>query len=441
MFAASTGVRPSSFARFFKAFSLSLAMMVVVGQPLALAQGAVKPAEPAPRVLTENTKTRVLIRIQSLLQKYAFAPGVDFDNLPNILQAEKTNIDKAKTDNDFVGSVNIALRKYGISHISLFTPKFGEERKSQKKTGLGIRLEPTEKGFVISQIVKGGAAEESGLRPGDLIVSCDGHAVKTIDDLAGDDGQSSKIVVRRKESGLEKEVTISVKRKPFSLVVKETLEMKGDIAVVTIPSFDTSYDSDNVDKIMSEASKAKGIVLDLRNNGGGRVTNLLHLAGYFVPREQPIGKWVSKSTMMKYEKDNPKTTDVVELAKFSKQEVVPFASESGPYKGSVAVLINGGTGSASEMMTQALVELRGAEVIGTKSAGAVLASVIVQVEGGDGFWIQYPMLDYVSIKGYHLEGKGIIPNIERKTPRYGETDSGLEAALAWVANPVKINGQ
>lgn len=441
MFAASTGVRPGIAARFLKATALSLAMLVVVGQPLARAQTAAPPKEAAaPRTISENTKARVLIRVQTILQKYAFAPGVDFEKLPDILEAEKPAIDKAKTDNEFVASVNSALRKYKISHISLFTPRFGEERKTQKKTGLGIRLEVTDKGFVISQLVKGAAAEEAGLKAGDLILTCDGKPVKSVDDLAGDDGQESKITVRRNIDGKDQELTIPVKRKPFSLVVKESLEMKGDVAIVTIPSFDNSYDSDNVDKIMTEAMKAKSVVLDLRNNGGGRVTNLLHLAGYFVPREQPIGKWVSRNTVLTYEKENPKTTDVVEIAKFSKQEVVPVASEAGIFKGKVAVLINGGTGSASEMMTQALVELCNAEVIGTRSAGAVLASVMREVDGGDGFWIQYPMLDYVSIKGYHLEGKGIIPNIERKTPRYGETDSGLEAALAWVAKPLKSSG-
>jgi carboxyl-terminal processing protease len=438
MFAVSTGVRPGSAARFLKALSLTISLMVVVGQPLAAAQEVpVKPAPPTAKVLSENTKARVLIRVQSILQKYAFAPGVDFEQLPDIIKAERENIDKAKTETEFVASVNSALRKYKISHISLFTPKFGEERKTQKKSGLGIRLEVTERGYVISHVVEGGGAEEAGLHAGDLIVSCDGKPVKTIDDLAGEDGQVSRVVVRRMEGGKEMEVTISVKRKPFSLVVKESLEMKGDVAVVTIPSFDNSYDLENVDKIMGQALKSKGIVLDLRNNGGGRVTNLLHLAGYFVPREQPIGKWVSRSTVVNYEKQNPKTTDVLELAKFSKQEVVPFASEGGVYKGAVAVLINGGTGSASEMMTQALVELRGAEVIGSKSAGAVLASVMREVEGGDGFWIQYPMLDYVSIKGYHLEGNGIKPKVERTTPRFGESDSGLEAALNWISTRAK----
>ncbi|MFX8957492.1 PDZ domain-containing protein, partial [Acinetobacter baumannii] len=83
------------------------------------------------------------------------------------------HIDKAKTENEFVASVNSALRKYKISHISLFTPKFGEERRTQKKTGLGIRLEPTPKGYIITQVVEGGGAAEGGLRPGDRIVSCD----------------------------------------------------------------------------------------------------------------------------------------------------------------------------------------------------------------------------------------------------------------------------
>ncbi|MES1227699.1 MAG: S41 family peptidase, partial [Armatimonadota bacterium] len=416
--------------RLAKAAVLGLAVVLLVGQPIARAQTAA--ATTNNHTISSNTKTRVLIHVQQILQKYAFVPGVDFETLPNILKAEQERIDKASTDMEFTIAVNSALRKYGISHINLFTPNFGEQRKTQQKPGLGIRLEDTPKGMVITQIVKGGAAEEAGMHVGDLILTCDGRPVKTVDDLAGEDGQKSSVVVRRSDGKNDKEISFEVTRHPFSLVIPEKIQWKGDTAIVTIPSFDNAYDRENVDKIMTEALKAKSLVLDLRSNGGGRVTNLLHLAGYFIPSDQAIGKWVSKQTVINYEKTHPKTTDVAKLAESSQQEVNPLRPEAGMYKGPVAVLINGGTGSASEMMAAALVELRGAETFGTKSAGAVLASIMREIDGGEGFWIQYPLFDYVTIQGMHLEGKGLKPNVERPTPRFGEADSGLEAALNWL---------
>lgn len=415
--------------RAMKGAVLLVAAAVVFAQPAAPAS--------ALRPVTEQAKARVLTKVQTILTKYAFVPGVDFDTFPDMLKSERERLEVAKTDVEFASAVNSALRKYGLSHISLFTPSFGEQRRTQKKAGLGIRVEPTPKGLVITSLVGGAAAEQAGLLPGDLIVSCDGKPVTGVEGLAGDDGQKSTLVVSRIAGGVAKQLKIEVTRRVFSTAIPESLTMKNQTAVVTIPSFDNGYDRDNVDRIMTEAVKAKSLVLDLRGNGGGRVTNLLHLAGYLIPKEQAMGVWVSRETAKRYEKEHGPTKDVVAISQLSSQEVEPFPAAVEPFLGPVAVLINGGTGSASEMMAAALQELKGAQVIGQKSAGAVLASIMREVEGGDGFWIQYPLLDYVTSKGIRLEGRGVTPAVVRPTPRFGEPDLGMEAALAWVGTATR----
>lgn len=434
----------SLFARAIVVMSVGL---VALTSPSAFARQTTPPsAVPRPAVeqrsITPQAKNRVVTRVQSILDRYAFVPGVDFANFPTLLKQESENLDKATTQTEFANAVNAALRKYGMSHISLFTPSFGEARKTQKKAGLGIRLETTPKGLVVVMVIPSSPAADAGLQVGDLLVSRDGKPVKTVEDLAGEDGETSKIVIERKDkNGKAERITFEIKRRPFSLAIPESVTVQGDFAVVAIPSFDVPYDRANVDRVMEIAKKSKGIVLDLRGNGGGRVANLLHLMSHFFDtKTESIGMWVSKEAVKEYEKTNPPTTDVRLIAPYSKQKVIAYESRQ-KYTGKVAVLINGATGSASEMMAAGLKELRGAPIVGTKSAGAVLASILREIDGGEGFWIQYPMLDYVTIKGRRLEGNGIEPDQIAPTPRFGEPDRGVETAIALLNSQVALSPQ
>lgn len=79
-------------------------------------------------------------------------------------------------------------------------------------------------------------------------------------------------------------------------------------------------------------------------------------------------------------------------------------------------------------MASAMREYRGAKVIGTKSAGAVLASYMWPV--AEGFTLQFPVTDYVTIKGYRIEGNGVKPDVEVDAPvRFGEPDKVVLAAV------------
>ena len=92
--------------------------------------------------------------------------------------------------------------------------------------------------------------------------------------------------------------------------------------------------------------------------------------------------------------------------------------------------MNGATGSASEMAASALKTHVNALLIGEKTAGAVLPSMMMPLRDGRGFWVQYPVTDYVSINGQRLEGSGVSPDVEMETAAY--SDRGDETVLGAV---------
>lgn len=372
----------------------------------------------------------VLDAMQRTITTMAFVPNVDFSKWNELLASEQESIDKATSEMEFASAVNRALNKFGFSHITLFPPSFGQQRLTQKRAGIGIRIEIESDGLRVVSVLKETPAEEAGIRSGDLIVECDGKKVRSTVDLAGELGQTSKIKLMRDG----KDLTLQVTRAEYSTVIPETLEWKADkkAAILTIPTFDQGYSRERVDDLMKQAASADLLVLDLRSNGGGLVLNLQHLMSYFLDREkQPLGTFLGKRTIEEYEKKTgEKATNLVKVAEETTAKVRPFRSQGELFKGKIAVLVNGGTGSASEMAAAALKDHRGATVIGSKTAGAVLASMMLPLRDGGGFWMQFPVTDYVTIKGLRLEGNGLKPDFEEDMPRYGEEDKAISKALA-----------
>ncbi len=398
---------------------------------LAAATLAILPAfglaQAKPRELTPEQKTDILAAVEKVVTEQAFVPGADLKKWPTMIEKKKDALDKAKTDEEFAFVVNRSLDEFGFSHMALMPPDAGTARQTQKRVGIGIRIEiEPDKGLRVMFVFPGSPAEEAGIKMGDLVFEADGKPVRGVGDLSGQEGDKSKIKIKRGEQVIEVEAT----RRPYSTVVPETLEVKGDTAILTVPTFDVGYDRKNVDKLMEEAMKSKVIVVDLRSNGGGAVMSLLHLLSYFLPNE-PIGTFINRSAIDAYkEAKGEETNDPLKLVEFSNNKVRPFKRET-QYQGKVAVLTSGATGSASEMFAAAMRELRGGEIFGGKTAGAVLASIISPLKNGHNFWIQYPLLDYVTIKGLRLEGNGVKPLVEAPVPTYGQEDKALAAAIKW----------
>ena len=92
------------------------------------------------------------------------------------------------------------------------------------------------------------------------------------------------------------------------------------------------------------------------------------------------------------------------------------------------MLINRGSGSASEICAAALSERASAPLVGTQSAGAVLSSTYAKLS--EGFMMQYPLSDYITAKGMRLESNPLKPTHEVKAVRQGDgPDPAVEKAV------------
>lgn len=420
--------------------------LLVTGLAIALAMASfAQTIDGKPEVRNE-----VLSTLTEGIEKSAFVPGVDFKKWDEFLQNERTKIDEAKNDDEFKAAINSALKKFGFSHIVLATPKDAKVRNTGQTTGIGISSQaaPDGVGRIIIRVVEKSPASEAGLEVGDILLEVDGKKITDTTVMTGDAGTKVKIKIK-KASGKLYEYTIT--RRPFSTVRKDEFKMLNDsTAYLKINTFDRAYDENLIDTYMKDAVKAKNLVVDLRFNGGGAVFNLLHFAGYFVDPQLKLGYMLDRRSLTRFkEKESREPASLGELTPYANPLIMTPRKADMKFKGNLIVLINAGTGSASEIFTASMRDLYGKKtvdkdgnvvvdasnasftVVGSKSAGAVLFSTFTSASNN--FALQIPIADYLTPAQERLEGNPIVPDVVAEDPKIllpTSPDKAIEAALA-----------
>jgi carboxyl-terminal processing protease len=103
------------------------------------------------------------------------------------------------------------------------------------------------------------------------------------------------------------------------------------------------------------------------------------------------------------------------------------------YRGPLAFLVDGSSGSTSEVLAGGMKDLGRARIFGTPTAGAALPSAIDRLPNGDAF--QHALADYISEGGQPLEGVGVTPDVEVRLTRaalLAGRDPVLDAAIEWI---------
>ncbi len=156
----------------------------------------------------------------------------------------------------------------------------------------------------------------------------------------------------------------------------------------------------------------RGLILDLRGNPGGIGAMALGMGKHFVVgQDHLLGTLVSRDASLRFALNGGREA-------FNKR---------------LAILIDHETGSTSEILAQGLKELGKARIFGEASAGQALPSNIEILPNGDRF--QYAVANYVTVTGYTIEGRGVVPDVVvpwRRSDLLAGRDAALDAALSWV---------
>lgn len=287
--------------------------------------------------------------------------------------------------------------------------------------GIGVWIETVKGKLTVVAPMPGSPAASAGLKAGDVIVSADGHKLDGLSQsdaialIRGPVGSNVQLVIQR--AGQAKPLTVSVARQKIDVPeVKYQLLPDSHVAWIQVTIFGdkTTAELDAALK-QAKADKAKGIVLDLRNNGGGWVSAAQQMIGRFVPANSGVALYEA------FQPDDPKLSG----------QPIEGGGES-TFKLPLVVLVNGGTASAAEIVTGALQDYGRAEVVGTKTFGK--GSVQRIHDFNDGSSARITFAHWLTPKKHEIQGQGITPNVTVEQPAHpaAGSDPQLDRAVQEV---------
>ena len=274
-----------------------------------------------------------------------------------------------------------------------------QESSSGVYYGIGASVSQDAKTGIIT-IVKPfvtGPAYKAGIKPGDIIAKVNGEEVTGMDlsavviRMKGKEGTKVKIGIARE--GETELLEITVTRKKIEVPTIEYQMLSGKIGYIMIAEFDeitvAQFDA-AVDDL--EKQKMKALVVDVRNNPGGRLDSVVSILDRILPPKLLV------YTEDKYnQRDNKYAEDKTKVS-------VPMA-----------VLINGNSASASEIFAGTLQDYKTATIVGTKSFGKGIVQQVIPYQdenGYDGTAVKLTISKYFTPNGRNIHGTGIKPDVE-----------------------------
>ncbi len=287
--------------------------------------------------------------------------------------------------------------------------------------GIGVYITASEDNkIMIVSPIEDTPADKAGLKTGDKIIRINGteYTAKQIDEavniMKGMPGTSVTLtVLRADKDGKQNTFDIVVNREKIRIKTIKQSMLENNIGYIRISTFDMQTAEDfNVAYDELKSKGMKSLVIDLRYNPGGIIDATVDITDKFLG-EGIVTYTKTKAGEMEYYKSDAEKEDIP-----------------------IVLLINGGSASASEIMSGALKDTKRATLIGTKSFGKGIVQR-VQRFGKDGEGIKMTVSEYFTPNGVNIHGIGIEPDIKIELPEdvkgygyeYYDTDVQLQKAV------------
>lgn len=279
-----------------------------------------------------------------------------------------------------------------------------KEETQGEYTGIGVTvsIDDTDETITVISPIEDTPAFKAGIKPGDKIIAIDGTRVglsnyrDAVNMLKGDSSMVGKNVVltlKRAETGSLEEVTL-VREKIHLITVKSKM-LPENVGYIRITSFgENTYNEFETNFASLGAESLKGLVIDLRNNGGGILTSTLGVADTFLDEGLITYFQYKNGSKTEYKSD----ADIIDIP--------------------VVVLVNGQSASASEVLAAALHDRGRATLVGEKTYGkGVVQTVLPFIKTDKGETAIYITTSrYFTPAGVCIHGTGITPDVSVSLP-------------------------
>jgi carboxyl-terminal processing protease len=287
----------------------------------------------------------------------------------------------------------------GDDYTVFLPPDAATDRKNSDNgqfVGIGVYIDTTTDDLRVSAPIPGGPAEAAGVKANDVIVAIDGKDVASMakadrtTPIRGPEGTSVRLTIRR--PGTPGTIDITVTRQKINIPAVTLDVMPNSIAHITVTAFN-DFTNAQLDTILKQVQDQhlKGIVLDLRNNGGGYVDGAQQLLGRFLPKDsvamledrRPTG---GALTPLLVKNNGPQLLDLP-----------------------MVMLVNGGTASASEIVAGSLQDYGRATLVGTKTFGKGSEQEVTSL--ADGSSVRITVANWYTPHQRVIQKEGLTPDV------------------------------
>jgi carboxyl-terminal processing protease len=432
-----------------KRFSLALLALTLIAFN-AKAQTASPVTPPVNSALSGEKSGTLHLRTfeivwQTVKEKH-FDPNYGGVNWEQVRERYAPKVAGVKSDQELYRLLQQMLGELRQSHFNIIPPEAitPDDAQDLSTGSIGIDLRMINHRAVITRVEPGSRAYAAGLRPGFVIgkvgEKTTGEIIEPINKRDEPEPRKNLRMTRRVlaeiEGKPESAVTILYfdgnDRPHTAMILREKLKGELSPPLGNFPPQYTEFESkrlpDNIGYIrfniftvpvmgkvrnaIRELSDTGGMIFDLRGNPGGVGAMASGIAGLLTTKQGSLGTMKLRTSQLNFS----------------------FFPQTDSYSSPVVILIDGGSGSTSEIFAGGLQEIGRAVVVGERSVGAALPSYFQKLPTGAIF--QYAIADFKTPKGILIEGRGVIPDLEIKWDRKdllagrdAQLDKGIEQLL------------
>lgn len=301
------------------------------------------------------------------------------------------------------GAINGMMESLGdpySNYMGKVTAQEFEESIEGSFSGIGAEVTSVNGHVEVVSPIKGSPADKAGIRAKDIILSVNGESLqgmdlnKAVSKIRGPKG--SKAVLKIKRAGSTESIEYVIIRDDVDLETVNARMDKNGVGIIEI----TQFSMNTGDRFKQELGKLesqgmKGLVIDVRNNPGGVLNVVIDIAEQFVPKGKLIVQVEDKD---------------------KKREKHPSRGSAKSYP--VAVLMNKGSASASEILAGALQQSAGATLIGENTFGKGTVQTSFDKQFSDGSMLKVTIAKWLTPNGSWIHEKGIQPDLKVGPPAY-----------------------
>lgn len=330
-------------------------------------------------------------------------------------------------------SVNGMVRRLREQYDDRFSHYFTPEQNQQLSealegsfSGVGMTVGQNDrKGLEVGYVFRGSPAAEAGFEPGDVIVTVDGDSIRgeevnlIVARIKGPEGTDVTLGVRKGGEGKVEDFTLTRAEIRVPITANRIREVDGrKLGYVQLTTFSTGAGRAlrrAVERVIDKG--AEGIVLDLRENGGGLLPEAIFTSSVFIDEGDVVVETRSRTE-----------GNATYRAIGGNIETPPLV-----------VLVNRNTASAAEILAAAIQTDLGAPVVGTRTYGKGVFQQVLDLNNGGS--LDLTVGEFLTADGVSLAGKGLEPDVRVPLPDGADRDVQLNRAFGVLADEIASGTQ